>query len=310
MQSILLKASAGSGKTTRLTDEVFNRISARGKFISALTFTRAATADMRLRIMEKIASKQGMLLLDRLGLIMEAGRVGYATIDSFFYRLFSASGYAPKMADEKAQIELSGQIERLFRDQVMQGGMGNKLIIAARILKTDMDALWNPLAEEQTVDRCLMDMERLEDLDDLMRENGVLRNMLASIGEKAKALSGQVTPNVNRLVIHAMTDDESFISRKVASHADLENYASLGGKIAWNKRPYSDLNRIFREYRKTAEKLLINKALLRELAVASLCGIYLHAADAVKKEKGVIFSPTSGEASWPWTAQPVNARSS
>ncbi len=289
MQSILLKASAGSGKTTRLTDEVFNRISARGKFISALTFTRAATAEMRLRIMEKIASKQGMLLLDRLGLIMEAGRVGYATIDSFFYRLFSASGYAPKMADEKAQIELSGQIERLFRDQVMQGGMGNKLIIAARILKTDMDALWNPLAEEQTVDRCLMDMERLEDLDDLMRENGVLRNTLASIGEKAKALSGQMTPNVNRLVIHAMADDESFISRKVASHADLENYASLGGKIAWDKRPYSDLNRIFREYRKTAEKLLINKALLRELAVASLCGIYLHAAAAVKKEKGVIF---------------------
>jgi hypothetical protein len=43
-----------------------------------------------------------------------------------------------------------------------------------------------------------------------------------------------MTPNVNRLVIHAMADDESFISRKVASHADLENYASLGGKIAWD----------------------------------------------------------------------------
>ena len=289
MRSILLKASAGSGKTTRLTDEVFKRISAQGKFISALTFTRAATAEMRLRIMEKIASKQGMPLLDRLGLIMEAGRVGYSTIDSFFYRLFSASGYAPKMADEKAQMELAGQIERLFRDQVMQSGRGNKLIVAARILRTDVDALWSPLAEEQTVDRCLMDMERLEDLDDLMRENGVLRNALAPIDEKAKALSAQVTPNVNRLVINAMADEDSFISRKVASHADLSNYTSLGGKIAWDTRPYSDLNSIFKEYRETAEKLLINKALLRELAVASLCGIYLDAADAVKKEKGVIF---------------------
>ena len=31
MKSILLKASAGSGKTTRLTEEVFNRISYRRK---------------------------------------------------------------------------------------------------------------------------------------------------------------------------------------------------------------------------------------------------------------------------------------
>jgi ATP-dependent exoDNAse (exonuclease V) beta subunit len=118
MQSILLKASAGSGKTTRLTDEVFDRISAGGKFISALTFTRAATAEMRSRIMEKIASKKEIPLLDRLNLIMEAGRVGYSTIDSFFYRLFAAAGYAPKMADEKTQTELSGEIESLFREDI------------------------------------------------------------------------------------------------------------------------------------------------------------------------------------------------
>jgi len=114
MESILLKASAGSGKTTRLTEEVFKRISDGGKFISALTFTRVATTEMRSRIMDMIASKKDMLLLDRLGLIMEAGRVGYSTIDSFFYRLFAASGFAPKMADEKAQIELSGEIEKPF----------------------------------------------------------------------------------------------------------------------------------------------------------------------------------------------------
>ncbi len=132
---------------------------------------------MRSRIMEKIASKKEMPLLDRLSLIMEAGRVGYSTIDSFFYRLFAASGYAPKMADEKTQIELSGEIESLFRDSVMRSGKGNKLIIAARILGTDIDALWSPLADEQTVERCLTDMDRLEDLDALMKENGILRKM-------------------------------------------------------------------------------------------------------------------------------------
>ena len=290
MQSILLSASAGSGKTTRLTDEVFKRISAGGKFISALTFTRAATAEMRSRIMQKIVSGKERSLLARLNLIMEAGRVGYSTIDAFFYRLYAASGYAPKMADEKTQLELSGAIESLFRDSVMKSGKANKLIIVARILKTDMDALWSPLAEEQTVLRARRDVGRIDDLDALMKENGILVNELESLSQKGNVLSELIPAgNVQRWVIHAMTNYESFIARTVATHSDLEDYKGLGKKIAWDQSPYSDLNAIFKDYRKTAEKLAVNKALLRELAVALLCGIYLDAADAVKKKKGVIF---------------------
>ena len=289
MKSILLKASAGSGKTTRLTEEVFKRILIGGKFIAALTFTRAATTEMRSRIMKEIASKKGLPLLERLRLIMEGGRVGYATIDSFFYRLFAAAGLAPKLADEKAQIELLREIEVFFRDSIMQSGKANKLIVAARILRTDIGTLWGPLADEQTIERCLLDMARLADLDDLMKENGVLRNTLESISEKAKSLSEQVTPNVNKLVVNALADYDIFISRTVATHCDLENYKSLGKKIVWSEKPHSELNRIFKNYRETAEKLTINRALLRELAVAFLCEIYLEAADVVKKEKGLIF---------------------
>ena len=290
MESILLKASAGSGKTTRLTGEVFSRIFDGRKFITALTFTRAATAEMRSRIMDKIASKRDMLLLERLRLIMEAGRVGYATIDSFFYRLFAASGYAPKLADEKAQIELAGVIEALFRDGVMQSGKGNKLIVAARILRTDIDTLWGPLADEQTIARCLADMDRLEDLENIMKENVKLTAMLGALSKKANNLSEHFPAgHVRNRVINALADYDNFISKTVATHADLENYTSLGKNIVWDKSPYSDLNNIFKDFRKTAEKMSINKALLRELAVAFLCEIYLKAADAVKKEKGLIF---------------------
>lgn len=289
MKSILLKASAGSGKTTRLTDEVFKRIFIGGKFITALTFTRAATTEMRSRIMEKIASRKELPLLERLRLIMEAGRVGYSTIDSFFYRLFAAAGFAPKLADEKAQVELLREIEVLFRDNVIQSGKADKLIVAARILKTDMDTLWDALADEQTIERCLLDMARLNDLDDIMKENGVLRNTLSSLHEKAEALAGQVTSNVNNRVINCLADYNDFISKTVATHCDLENYKSLGKNIAWDEKPYSELNRIFKDYRETAEQLAINKALLREMAVAFLCEIYLDAASAVKKEKGLIF---------------------
>jgi ATP-dependent exoDNAse (exonuclease V) beta subunit len=289
MKSILLKASAGSGKTTRLNEEVFDRIVKGGKFIAALTFTRAATTEMRSRIMEKIALKTQLPLLERLRLIMEAGRVGYSTIDSFFYRLFAASGFAPKLADEKSQMELLHEIEVLFRDHVVQSGKTGKLMVVARILRTDIDTLWEPLADERTIERCLMDMERLQDLDDLMKENGVLRNTLSSISAKASALSEQVTANVNNRVINYLADYDIFIPKTVATHHDLENYTSLGKNIKWNETPYSELNRYFKDYRETAEKLSINKALLRELAVAFLCEIYFEAADAVKKEKGLIF---------------------
>jgi len=290
MKSILLKASAGSGKTTRLTEEVFERILIGGKFITALTFTRAATTEMRSRIMKEIAEKKGLTLLERLRLIMEAGRVGYSTIDSFFYRLFAALfGFAPKLADEKAQMEILREMEVLFRDNIMQSGKANKIIVAAKILRTDIDTLWGPLVDEQAIERCLVDMERFADLDDLMKENGVLRNKLESISEKAKALSDKMPPNVNKRVINYLADYDNFISKTVATHSDLENYTSLGKTIEWGKKPYSDLNRIFKDYRKTAEKLSINKALLRELAVAFLCEIYFEAADAVKEKEGLIF---------------------
>jgi len=289
MKSILLKASAGSGKTTRLTEEVFKRIFIGGKFISALTFTRAATTEMRTRIMKIISKQEEKPLLDRLRLVMEAGRVGYSTIDSFFYRLFAAAGFAPKLADEKEQMELSREIETLFRDEVIQKGKADKLLMAARILRTDIDALWDALTDERTHERCLLDMERLADLDDIMKQNGVLRNRLKFLYEKADVLAENVTLNTKRLVINALTDYDGFVSKSASKYVDLKNYTSIGKSINWNEQPYSELNKIFRDYRETAKHLAVNKALLRELAVAFLCGIYLEAAAEVKNEKGLIF---------------------
>lgn len=291
MKSTLLKASAGSGKTTRLTEEVFKRILVGGKFIAALTFTRAATTEMRSRIMKELAEKSGLNLLECLRLIMEAGRVGYSTIDSFFYRLFAAAGSAPKLADEKAQMELLREIEILFRDRIIQSGKADKIIVAAKILRTDIDTLWGPLADEQTIERCQLDRERLADLDDMIKENAVLKNTLKSLSERAEALADQVTSRTRNWVIDALVDYDNFIAKAVATYSDLEDYKSLGRNIPWHETPYSELNRIFKDYRKIAERLAVNKALLRELAVASLCGLYLEAANTVKKERGLIFFP-------------------
>ncbi len=288
MENVLLKASAGSGKTTQLTREVFERISAGGKFILALTFTRAATAEMRSRITDQIASTKGMPLLDRMRLILEAGRVGYSTIDSFFYRLFAALGEAPKMADEKAQIDLSRDIEKRFRDGIARSGREKRLIIASRILNTDLDSLWGSLGEEQTLERCAADMERLDDLEDLMKENVLLLRELESLSRAANGLA-DLPDGLKTRVVANLGDYDRFMSRALCGYSDLEQSRGLGKNIAWHSSPYSDLNAIFKNYRKTAEKLALNKALLRELALAFLCEIYLDAAKAVKEEKGLIF---------------------
>ncbi len=58
-----------------------------------------------------------------------------------------------------------------------------------------------------------------------------------------------MTPNVNNRVINYLADYDDFISRTVATHSDLENYKSLGKNIKWDEKPYSDLNRIFKDYR-------------------------------------------------------------
>jgi hypothetical protein len=92
-------------------------------------------------------------------------------------------------------------------------------------------------------------MARLEDLDDLMKENGVLRNTLASLSEKAKTFVDKVTSRTNDWVINALADFDSFISKTVSTHSDLENYKSLGKTIKWDEKPYSDLNNIFKDYR-------------------------------------------------------------
>ncbi|NLN39716.1 MAG: UvrD-helicase domain-containing protein [Smithella sp.] len=289
MESILLQASAGSGKTTSLTQEVFKRISTGAKFVCALTFTRAATTEMRTRIMKEIAENKELPLLKRLKLIMQAGRVGYTTIDAFFYRLFIAAGKVAQLADEKRQMQLLGSIEAMFRDRIIHEGNADRVIVAAKILGTDIDALFAPLARDEDALRFDANSSRVFDLGALMAENALLQNTLAALYDRAQALAQEVTAAVKSRVIGCMSDYDNFISKVVAKQENLEGYVSLGKNIKWDEAPYTQLNDIFLSYRKNAERLAVNKALLRELAVSSLYPLYREAADAVKSREGFIF---------------------
>ncbi|HOE80116.1 MAG TPA: UvrD-helicase domain-containing protein [Smithellaceae bacterium] len=289
MESILLQASAGSGKTTRLTHEVFKRISGGAKFICALTFTRAATTQMRVRIMQEIAQNENLSLAERLGLIMEAGRVAYSTIDAFFYRLFTTTGKFAELADEKVKMRLLAQIGASWRDRVVQDGNAAGVIMAARILGTDIESLFESLVGEDSSWPFGANEPTVAELGDLMTENAMLQNRLAGLYERAARMEGEVTANVRNRVITCMSGYDNFISKVLATHADLADYLSLGKKINWQDAPYSLLNDIFCSYRENAQRLAVNKALLREVAVSSLYCSYREVARDIKDMNGVVF---------------------
>jgi len=97
VRSLFVTASAGSGKTFRLTQEVRRHIGQEGELIVAATFTRAAAAEMEKRILDAIENGPEERA-DKLRLIMRASKVRFSTIDALFHRFLSTETYVPQVA--------------------------------------------------------------------------------------------------------------------------------------------------------------------------------------------------------------------
>jgi putative flippase GtrA len=69
VKSLFVTASAGSGKTFRLTQEVRRHIERDTEFVVAATFTRAAAAEMEKRILEAIERGVANLLGYAAGMV-------------------------------------------------------------------------------------------------------------------------------------------------------------------------------------------------------------------------------------------------
>jgi ATP-dependent exoDNAse (exonuclease V) beta subunit len=148
MKSLFVTASAGSGKTYRLTQEVRHHLDEAGAFTVAITFTRAAAAEMRKRILEKIDSGPEATA-EKLQLIMRAAKVHFSTIDALFLQFLSTETYMPRIADEHEQ-ELIKELadSRFFQDPRVLAHL-ESLVIAARILKLPPEKLLKALDENQ-----------------------------------------------------------------------------------------------------------------------------------------------------------------
>jgi len=142
VKSLFVTASAGSGKTFRLTREVRRHLDREGEgaFVVAATFTRAAAAEMEKRILEAI-EKGEEIPADKLRLIMRAARVHFSTIDALFHRFLSTEAYAPQVADEHERAIITAIAdERFFQHPSILADI-ESILIAARILHMQPESL-------------------------------------------------------------------------------------------------------------------------------------------------------------------------
>ena len=150
VKSLFVTASAGSGKTFRLTKEVRRHIERDTALVVAATFTRAAAAEMEKRILEEI-DKGTESATDKLRFIMRAAKVHFSTIDALFHQFLATEEYVPQMADEQ-EMELitASADERFFRHPRILADI-ESILIAARILYLQPESLIEALDKSKDV---------------------------------------------------------------------------------------------------------------------------------------------------------------
>ncbi|MCX7788719.1 MAG: UvrD-helicase domain-containing protein, partial [Spirochaetes bacterium] len=150
VKSILCTASAGAGKTYRLTQEIFQRIQFPNRFVVAVTFTKAAAAEMERRLLEEISGGEGAQSnpTEKLFLIMRASKVHFSTLDSLFYLFLSTESYVPQISDDQETNLIHRRAKQHFFYQKSVQDRLSQLEILARILHIEPEDLPETLYKE------------------------------------------------------------------------------------------------------------------------------------------------------------------
>lgn len=172
-RSVLLQAPAGSGKTTVLTERLLRLLSEvdQPEEILAITFTRKAAAEMRVRVLEAlrgdvdVSKPQGVRMrvfadaaLARAGargwdLEQDPGRLRIQTIDSFNFRLATQLTVTAKAGGALVITERPRELyDRAARQTLASAGDDAQLAVDVELLFERLDNNWG------NVQRLLADM--------------------------------------------------------------------------------------------------------------------------------------------------------
>jgi ATP-dependent exoDNAse (exonuclease V) beta subunit len=289
IKSEILGASAGSGKTYRLTERTYESIRTENPLVIAVTFTRAATAEMRKRILDWVdGSAAGYD--DKLRQVMRAGGVYFSTFDSFFYQLLAASGEPVELADEKETEIIREKIVKSFFEEIQRADKIDEIIIACRLLGASIETLAGELSDVRAGRFADNDVSS-DRFTRIVAQTARLKEEIRLVLDALKRVDAEkVTPRVRQCVIGlGAADIQALTSRAAFAYSDLCDYSWLGGKIPWSSAPYSDINRLFMTLREKLADYLRNRAILRELTLTEMHGVYEAAAQKIKRKERRIF---------------------
>ena len=274
IKSEILRASAGSGKTHCLTHRIYKLIHTGDPFLIALTFTKAATAEMRKRILDWVDESPANYP-DKLQQIMRAGRIHFATFDSFFYQLLAAHGDPIEIADEKETKIIKEQIEKVFFEEINKADKVEEIIIACKLMGTSIENLAEKLADDgaqRFLENDISDGKFSRMVAETAKLKEEIKQLLDALkAENSESLPARIKSNIIGL---AGVDIKKLVEKAAFTHPALSGWEWLGKKIDWSSNPFASINRIFIKIRQRLADYLLNRALLRELTLTEMHGVY------------------------------------
>ena len=301
VRSTLCTASAGAGKTYRLTEEVFQRIQIPNRFVVAVTFTRAAAAEMERRLLGEILSGEQAPPHpeEKLSLIMRASKVHFSTLDSLFYLFLSTESYVPQIAAEHEVTMIRRRASERFFQQFLQPGVGNQtnlLVILARILNIEPEKLTDTLRKESSFLMAWSCDE--EELTDLRKKQEILKNQFIQLQTQvlqiAQTYDTEKTLKMlhSRVINHLLKPLKDQPAGCLITCKDLDE-AGTGRRgipeAQRNTEAYSKLKNLYPDLRSLVAEYIINTQKLRAALLRQFAHAYTSAMEEEKRIARRIF---------------------
>ena len=250
--SLLLSASAGSGKTSVLTDRVISKITDRTHPVDAdrmliVTFSRAAAEEMRQRIAQKIHHLLSLYPDDRILLRQQLllHKAPISTIDSFCHTLvrahFNELGISPdfRVAEEMELTDLQEKAMNDILSQYYEEGDPVFLSLADYFSRRDDSALIAAIQRIYTAIRSFpFPFTWLEQKQQLYRPENVENSpFIQLILEEAKQAL-QEALSLNDLALTLAAEDpvmyQAYADALVSDRKQLENLLEKAVRRDWD----------------------------------------------------------------------------
>ncbi len=286
-KSYLVNASAGSGKTYRLTQAVRAHINSSSELVVAITFTRAAAAEMQKRILDVIAGDQ-LAPPEKLRLLMRAARARFSTIDALFRQLLATEETSPRIADDQDAQSIQLAVDELFFAQPAVIGDTERILIAARVLQIGPEQLLEKLKE---IDPAFAQWTPAAGQVDAWRARQArLAAEYKQLQTAVRAIAGAAAGNLRRSVVNPLLQplDQADAGCALFQKSSLDEIKNIAAGDR-HTPAYAKLDKIYPAMRRLLAEHIINSARLASALLKHFHGIYQRLVNGEKQQRGVCF---------------------